>query len=152
MAIRMKTTVKLRAEAACPSHSLAEVHVRDLVQKIDEPTERGGTNQGFTPTDTALSALVGCTNVIAHKCAKSLGIDIGHLKITAVCDFDRRGVTLAEEIDVPFQTIELKVQADGPATGTELQNVASEVSKYCPVAKLFRNSGTIINEEWSTTT
>ena len=108
MAIRMKTTVKLRAEADCPSHSLAEVKVRDLVQKIDEPTERGGTNLGFTPTDTALSALAGCTNVIAHKCADKLGIDIGHLKISAVCDFDRRGVTLSEEIETPFQTIELK--------------------------------------------
>lgn len=152
MAIRMKTTVKLRAEAECPSHSLAEVHVRGLVQNIDEPEERGGTNLGFTPTDTALSALVGCTNVIAHKCANNLGIDIGHLKISAVCDFDRRGVTLAEEIDVPFQTIELRVQADGSASSSDLQRVAKDVSKYCPVAKLFRNSGTIINEEWSTTT
>lgn len=72
MTIRMKTTVKLRADADCPSHSLAEVSVRDLVQKIDEPKERGGTNLGFTPTDTALSALAGCTNVIAHKCAMNL--------------------------------------------------------------------------------
>jgi len=152
MTIRMKTTVKLRADADCPSHSLAEVSVRDLVQKIDEPKERGGTNLGFTPTDTALSALAGCTNVIAHKCAKSLGIDIGHLKVSAVCDFDRRGVTLAEEIEVPFQTIELKVLANGSASNADLQKVAREVSKYCPVAKLFRNSGTNINEEWSTTT
>ena len=152
MAIRMKTTVKLRADADCPSHSLAEVKVRDLVQKIDEPTERGGTNLGFTPTDTALSALAGCTNVIAHKCADNLGINIGHLKISAVCDFDRRGVTLSEEIETPFQSIELKVVSDGPASQDDLNKVAAEVAKYCPLAKLFRNSGTIINEEWTTIT
>jgi len=31
MAMKMKTTVLLRAEADCPSHSLAEVATRDLV-------------------------------------------------------------------------------------------------------------------------
>ena len=88
-----KTTVKLRAKAECPSHSLANVAVRDLVFAIDEPTERGGTNMGPTPTDTALAALIGCTNVIGHKCAASLGLEIGNLTISATCDFDRRGVT-----------------------------------------------------------
>ena len=76
--IRPKTTVKLKATAECPSHSLSEVAVRDLVFAIDEPIERDGTNKGPTPTDTAIAALIGCTNVIGHKCANSLGIDIGH--------------------------------------------------------------------------
>lgn len=147
----MKTTVKLRAQAHCPSHSLAQVSVRDLVQKIDEPIERGGTNLGFTPTDTALSALAGCTNVIAHKCATKMGIDIGHLEISAVCDFDRRGVTLTEEIDVPFETINLKITSDGTTSNDDLQRVAAEVSKYCPLSKLFKQAGTVINEEWRTT-
>jgi uncharacterized OsmC-like protein len=151
MAIKLKTTVKLSVDADCTSHSLANVQVRDLTQKIDEPTERGGTNLGFTPTDTALSALVGCTNVIAHKCASELGVDIGHLKITAVCDFDRRGVTLNEEIEVPFQSISLTVVSDGSASAEQLNAVATDVAKYCPLAKLFRNSGTQINEEWTTT-
>lgn len=148
MAIKMKTSVTLTAKADCPSHSLAEVGVRDLVQIIDEPTERGGTNKGFTPTDTALSALIGCTNVIGHKCADKLGVDIGHLQISAKCRFNRLGVTLAEEIDVPFEEIDLVVVADGGATHDELQQVATEVAKYCPLAKLFRGAGTVINEDW----
>ena len=59
MAIRMKTEVTLKAEADCPSHSLANVAIRDLNFAIDEPEARGGTNQGPTPTDTAIAALVG---------------------------------------------------------------------------------------------
>ncbi|MEO1398278.1 MAG: OsmC family peroxiredoxin, partial [Pseudomonadota bacterium] len=82
------TTVKLRANAECPSHSLSHVAIRDLKVAIDEPTERGGTNLGPTPTDTALAALIGCTNVIGHKCAASLGIETGHLTISAVCEFE----------------------------------------------------------------
>lgn len=150
MSVKMKTTVLLRAEADCPSHSLARVATRDLVQAIDEPLERGGTNEGFTPTDTALSALIGCTNVIGHKCAKKLGVDIGHLKISAKCKFDRRGVTLEEEIDVPFEAIDLTIVADGSATQDDLNRVATEVAKFCPLAKLFRQAGTVINEDWKT--
>lgn len=147
--VKVKTTVKLRASADCPSHSRADVSVRDLMSSIDEPTERGGTNSGPTPTDTALGALIGCTNVIGHKCAKSLGVDIGHLKIEAVCDFDRRGVTLAEEIEVPFERIVLTVTADGSASQADLDRVASETDKYCPLSKLFINAGTKLDVIWS---
>ena len=147
-AIKMKTTVKLRADATSPSHSRSDISIRDLTVLIDEPVERGGTNAGPTPTDAALAALIGCTNVIGHKCAQSLGIDIGHLAISASCDFDRRGVTLSEEIDIPFERIQLTVRSDGPASADELQRVADEVAKYCPLSKLFRRAGTIIEETW----
>ena len=143
-----KTTVKLRAEAACPSHSLANISIRDIAFAIDEPVERGGTNLGPTPTDAALAALIGCTNVIGHKCAAKLQIDIGHLDISAICDFDRRGVTLTEEIDVPFKKIHLKIQTGNVVSEQDLQRLQNEIAKYCPLAKLFRQAGTIIEEEW----
>ncbi|MEM7289783.1 MAG: OsmC family protein [Pseudomonadota bacterium] len=148
MTVKMKTSVTLRAEAKCPSHSLSQVSIRDLIQLIDEPVERGGTNEGFTPTDTALSALIGCTNVIGHKCAANLGIDIGHLDISAKCQFNRLGVTLSEEIDVPFEKIDLTIVSHGTATEEELVQVAREVAKFCPLSKLFRQAGTTINEDW----
>lgn len=149
--IRPKTTVKLRAQAECPSHSLAQVAVRDLVFAIDEPTERGGTNQGPTPTDTALAALIGCTNVIGNKCAKSLGIEIGHLNISATCEFDRRGVTLQEEIDVPFTRIDLHIETDRAVAAEDLARLQAEVAKFCPLSKLFRQAGTVIDETWTST-
>ncbi len=148
MAIQMKTTVTLKAEAHCPSHSQARVAVRDLTFSVDEPTERGGTNLGPTPTDTALAALIGCTNVIGHKCAKKLGVDIGHLDISAKCAFDRRGVTLEEEIEVPFESVDLTVTSDGNASQEELENVANEVAKFCPLSKLFENAGTKLTVTW----
>ncbi len=149
MAIRMKTTVTLRAKAECPTHARSEVAVRDLNFAIDEPTERGGTNLGPTPTDTAIAALIGCTNVIGNKCAKKLGVDIGHLSIDASCQFDRRGVTLEEEIEVPFQSVTLDVVSDGSASADELQQVAAETAKYCPLSKLFENSGSKVIVNWS---
>lgn len=149
MAVREKTTVRLRAEAQCTSHSRAQIKVRDLTFDIDEPIERGGTNLGPTPTDTALAALAGCTNVIGHKCARKLGVDIGDLTIKLNCEFDRRGVTLAEEIDTPFVAIDQTVIWSGAATETEIQAVAVEVEKFCPLAKLFVGSGTQLTTTWT---
>lgn len=148
---RMKTIVQLKAEADCPSHSRADIAIRDLAFSIDEPLERGGSNSGPTPTDTALAALIGCNNVIGHKCANKLGIDVGHMKITATCAFDRRGVTLSEEIAVPFQKIDLDIEVDGRASEDEIKALADEVQKYCPLSKLFREAGTEIVENWHKT-
>ena len=146
--IRPKNSVTLKAQAHCPSHSKAEVAVRDLTFSIDEPTERGGTNSGPTPTDTAIAALIGCTNVIGHKCASALGIDIGNLDISANCEFDRRGVTLTEEIEVPFKKIVLKVECNAAVSNEDLERLSAEVAKFCPLSKMFRQAGTIIEEEW----
>ena len=148
-AVKMKTTVKLRASAECPSHSLAEVSVRDLTFAIDEPVERGGTNNGPTPTDTALAALIGCTNVIGHKCADKLGVDIGNLGFAMEIDFDRRGVLLMEEVEVPFKAIRLSVTADGPASAEELDAVARETARFCAISKLYENSGTQVTVTWT---
>lgn len=145
---RAKHVVRLAARAICPTHSKADLSIRDLAFSIDEPVARGGTNTGPTPTDTALAALIGCTNVIGHKCAQSLGIDIGQLIIDAHCEFDRRGVSLSEEIDVPFKKIVLSITCSGSASDDELQALAIEVARFCPLSKLFRNSGTDVEEHW----
>lgn len=147
--MKMKTVVTIKADANCPSHSRSDIAIRDLSLTIDEPEARGGTNQGATPTEVALAALTGCTNVIAHKCAVKLGINIGHLKITTACEFDRRGVTLTEEIDVPFTSISLNVTSDTAVAQADLDRLAIDVAKFCPLSKLFEQAGTEIVTSWS---
>jgi len=148
MAIRMKTSVTLKASGQGKSHALTDISVRNLVFPIDEPEARGGTNLGPTPTETAIAALMGCTNVIGNKCAESIGVDIGNLRMEASCEFDRRGVTLAEEIDVPFTSVRLDVYADGAASAEQLEHVGNETDKYCPLAKLFNAAGTKLVVQW----
>jgi len=149
MAIKQKTTISATIKSSNPSHSLCECSVRDVNFKIDEPVERGGTNLGPSPTETVIAALIGCTNVIANKCADKLGIDIGHLAIDATYSFDRRGAMLMEEVDVPFPKITLNIISDGTATQAELENVSRELNRFCPVSKVFRHAGTQIEEIWS---
>ncbi|MEL6233749.1 MAG: OsmC family protein [Pseudomonadota bacterium] len=149
MSLREKTTVTLRAEGNGVSHSRMDVAIRDLTVVIDEPTARGGTNAGAAPTDMALSALAGCTNVIGNKCAAELGIEAGHIAVSIACEFDRRGVTLAEEIDIPFVAIRQVVTCDGPASSEEIARLGAEVAKFCPLSKLFEQAGTALTTTWA---
>lgn len=148
MAVKMKTVVTYRATAACPTHSRTEIPVRDLSVVIDEPVERGGSNLGPTPTEAAMTALIACTNVIGHKNAHRLGIDLGEVTIDANCQFDRRGVLMEEEIDVPFPAVTLTVNCTTPASQNELDKVGVETSKFCAIAKLFEAAGTDLTVNW----
>lgn len=148
MAVKMKTVVTYRASAACPTHARTEIPVRDLHVVIDEPLERGGTNLGPTPTEAAMTALIACTNVIGHKAAHKLGVDLGAISIDANCKFDRRGVLMEEEIDVPFPEVTLTVNCDTPASQDDLTRVGVETAKFCAIAKLFEQSGTDLNVNW----
>ncbi|MEM9433899.1 MAG: OsmC family protein [Pseudomonadota bacterium] len=144
----MKPVVTYRTTAQCPTHARTEIPVRDLHVVIDEPAERGGTNLGPTPTESAMTALIACTNVIGHKNAHRLGIELGTVSIEADCKFDRRGVLMQEEIEVPFPAITLTVNCDTPASQEELTQVGVETSKYCAIAKLFSASGTDLTVNW----
>lgn len=148
MAIRQKSTITIKLNGKGTSHSRSETYVRDVTDVIDEPVERGGTNDGLSPTETAFAALIGCTNVIGNKCAEKLGVDIGHLSFDMEVDFDRRGVLLMDEVEVPFEAIRLDVAADGPASEDDLARVAVETEKYCAISKLFKKSGTKLDITW----
>ncbi|MDA9352150.1 OsmC family protein [Ascidiaceihabitans sp.] len=148
MAVKMKPVVTYRAKASCPTHARTEIPVRDLHVVIDEPVERGGTNLGPTPTEAAMTALIACTNVIGNKNAHRLGIDLGEINIDADCKFDRRGVLMQEEIDVPFPAVTLTVNCTTTASQDDLDLVGVETAKYCAIAKLFEAAGTDLTVNW----
>ena len=116
---------------------------------IDEPIERGGTNLGMSPTETFAAALVGCTNVISQKIAHKNGIEFQAMKIRLEADFDRRGVTLAEDVAIPFPAMTLHIEVVSSADEAQIAQVQSELAMYCPIAKLIRASGTELKEIWT---
>ncbi|MGE3991523.1 OsmC family protein [Pseudorhodoplanes sp.] len=149
--VKEKTTVTQRLHAECPTHSRTEVVVRDVRAVIDEPKERDGTNMGPTPTETLIAALVACTNVIGHKCAHKHGVDLASMSIDAETVFDRRGTQLLEEVDIPFPRIRLVINVTTNASDDSLERVKTDLHRFCPIAKVIRNSGTQIEEVWNVT-
>jgi putative redox protein len=149
--MREKTTVTQRIRGDCPTHSRTEISVRDVRTVIDEPKEREGTNMGPTPTETMVSALIACTNVISHKCAKKHGVELKAMTINVESTLDRRGTQLLEEIEVPFPKIRLLIDVTTDASKADMEKVKTDLRRFCPISKVIRNSGTELEEVWNVT-
>ncbi len=146
MAGKAKTVVTMKLEASCPSHSRTDVMTRDVETVIDEPIERGGTNLGLSPTETLLAALQGCTNTILSKVAHSHGVDVVALSVDLEAKFDRRGVVLDAEVEVPFPEIKLFINLTTSADAASIEKVKTDLPRFCPVSKVIRHSGTVVEE------
>jgi uncharacterized OsmC-like protein len=149
--VTQKTVVTQKVEGRCTSHSRTDVTVRDRSVIIDEPAERGGTNQGLTPTETMLASLIGCTNVITHKVAAKNNVAIKSMKVRLEAQFDRRGVMLQEELDVPFPSATLYIDLQTDADSAAVERVKRELAMFCPVSKVFRAAGIDLKEVWKVT-
>jgi uncharacterized OsmC-like protein len=147
--IRPKTTIQMKLTGVGETHSRSRISVRDVTATIDEPLDRHGTNEGLAPTETLMSSLIGCTNVISNKIAAKMGIAIARMDIALTADFDRRGVTLAEEVEWPFSNIIMDIEVTTDATKDQIETLRTELEKFCPIAKVLRGSGITITENWS---
>jgi len=148
MKIKPKTMVTLRFHADGKSHAKTEISTRDQSYIIDEPVERGGSNQGPAPTETFLGALAGCSHVITNKIAEKMGVHIEHTEIDVIAQFDRRGVTLTEDVSLPFPKITQRIKLVTTATEDQVEAIKTDLEKFCPVSKVFRAAGTEIEEIW----
>lgn len=148
---KIKPVYRMTIPAACVSADRTDVTYREKLLVIDEPQERGGTNLGMSPVEVAAAALLGCTNVISHKVAKMHGVELIEMSITAEITFDRRGAMLLDEVEVPWQEIVLRISARTEAEPGQIEAMKRDLPRFCPVSKLFRNSGTRVIEEWDLT-
>src|SRR5258708_31779986 len=144
--VKEKTTVTQRVRGNCPTHSRTEISGRDVRAVSDEPKEREGTNMGPTPTETMVAALIACTNVISHKCAKKHGVEFKAMTINAESTFDRRGTQLLEEIEVPFPRIRLLIDVTTDASESDMEKVKADLHPFSPIFKAIRNSATQLLE------
>jgi len=149
--VKQKTVVTYKFTAEAATHSRTEVRVRDVSSVIDEPVERGGTNQGLAPTETLMAALLGCTNTIFHKCARKHGVGLEKLSMRLDGQLDRRGVLLEEEVDVPFPKMTLFVDIVTDAPDTAIEAAKTDLRRFCAVSKAIRAGGTDLQEVWTVT-
>ena len=65
------------------SHSRTDISVRDVSVTTDEPLARGGTNVAASPTETMISALIGCTNNVTIRIAEHKKLNFELISIDA---------------------------------------------------------------------
>ena len=147
--ITPKTNVKMAMTATGQTHARTVINARDVRAIIDEPAVRDGTNLGLSPTETLMSSLIGCTNVIAKRIAHDMGVEMGEMSIALRADFNRLGTILEQEIASPFSNVVMDIEVATDATDAQLTAIQTDLAKYCPVAKVFRAAGISITENWT---
>lgn len=145
---KLKTSVRTKLSGEAESHSRTLLRSRDLIDVSDEPEVRGGSNEGFAPTEMALASLIACSNVITHKIAAKNDIEIQHIDFKVDAEFNRLGVTLQEEVDVPFPEVLLTINLSTSAPDNKLDILKKDLPRFCPVAKVFAQSGSEVKTEW----
>ena len=140
--------IQMKVEGSSKSHSRTDILARDVECVIDEPIARGGTNLGLSPTETLISSLIGCTNVITHRILEKMGFKVFNMDIEAITKFNRDGVGLLKEVEVPFPEILLNIEISTDASEVDINEAKKQLSMFCPIAKVIRNSGTVIIENW----
>jgi putative redox protein len=151
MAIKQKTIIDMNVSGKVVHHARTDIAVRDLTVIIDEPVDRGGTNLGATPTETVAVALAGCLTVVAYRIAIRLEVDLQDMKINVAAKFDRRGVMQQEQVLVPFPEIDVNIDVKSSSDDDKIEQLKSDLVKFCPVSNMIRQSGSILNENWNVT-
>ena len=127
----------MRVQGAGVSPTRTDISIRGIRVVIDEPPE------------TLLAALVGCTNRICHKIAAARDIEIQDMSIDLDAAFDRRGVNLETEIDVPFREIRMTIELTTDADDVEVRALKADLTRFCPISKMLRQAGTRVEEVWT---
>jgi len=148
VAVKEKAIWKFRLSGSAQSHTRTKVTSRDVEMIIDEPIERGGTNEGPMPVEMVFAGLIGCTHVISNKLAIANQVKIHDMDIDVVTTMDSRGTRLIEPIDVPFPDTVLNIKATMEGEQSAIETVVSSLKEHCAVSKMLRQSGTKVTENW----
>lgn len=134
-----------RQETATKSHARS----RDVDMVIDEPIERGGTNEGPMPVEMVFAGLAGCTHVISNKLARANDVVIEDMEIDIVTTMDSHGTRLIKPIDVPFPKVVININATMQGHPENIQDIVNKLRSHCAVSMMLRQSGSTVVENWT---
>lgn len=140
--------VALQATAEVLSKTQVRTVSRSHAFTIDEPKSGGGDDKGPQPLEALVSAFAGCTNVIAHRLADELGIDLTIKEINAKATVDTGLLKQNNTIEIPFPKLQFDVTASSQAGDAKLAELRKQLEICCPVSALFRAAGTNISSQW----
>ena len=80
---------------------------------------------------------------------EKMGFKIDKLDIKTKTLFNKDGASIVQEVDIPFPEINVDIEISTDASESDLIEVKKQLAMYCPIAKVIRNAGTKINENWT---
>ena len=130
------------------AESIVTVTSRDHEWSIDEPTEKGGTNQGPTPLEALLGSLVGCESVVLKLVAKAIGFSYAGLTIDCTGTADMRGARGVKGVRPYFTKVEMVIDLRTNEPEKRIDMLRRNVEQRCPVMNLFNGAGVEMDVTW----
>lgn len=128
------TTKLATTTASCrlsnePGRALLTIRGQHVV--TDSPPTLGGPNEAANPVELLLSALAGCAVFVCERAAQEMGIDLRAVSVTAMGEFDPRGVC-GEPFDPRFQGFKVRFSLEGP-DALQRERLLEAFKSRCPV-------------------
>ncbi len=139
--------LKFRVKAHSENPTKTIVKARGFEIVIDEPEDLGGTNQGANPVEFVLAAYAGCLNVMAHVCAKELGINIKGIQIEIVGTLNPARL-FGQSFDerAGYKEIKVILKPDFDANEATKKKWLEAILDRCPVGDNLKNKTEITAE------
>lgn len=144
----MPQFVEISISADCVNATRTDITAGRHGMVIDEPPARHGNDEGMLPLQALMSALAGCSHVVAGVSAKEIGFDFQAAKIDVRASFDTRCFTGDAKVSPPFPDIKMTIAADTDATEAQLEELKQQLRWRCPVYATFLAAGTNIIGDW----
>ncbi len=115
---------------------------------IDEPEERGGTNNGPTPVECVMGGLCGCDAAITHQVANIMKFEYGDVNYTCDAEIDVRGAKGVQGVRPYFEKVTVIKTFRTNESPERVQKLKANVERRCPVSNLIRDAGVDLHIEW----
>jgi uncharacterized OsmC-like protein len=143
-----KDRVPIQISAQCCSHSETEVSIGKHSIVIDEPTGRGGSDQGASPLEHLLAGLAGSTNVALHRVAHEAEVQLRNVTINITGWIDVRGACGTRMPATTFPEIHRAVTGETTATAEQIQSMREALRWRCPATSVLLESESTIVDSW----
>lgn len=137
--------IKFRVKAHSESPTKTIVKARGFEIVVDEPGDLGGTNHAANPVEYLLAAYAGCLNVMAHVCAKEMGIELKGIKIDLVGNLDpNRLFGISADERAGYKKIKVVVKPDFEVDSETKEKWLAAILDRCPVGDNLKNATEIV--------
>ncbi|MBN9738433.1 MULTISPECIES: OsmC family protein [unclassified Pseudonocardia] len=123
----------------------------DYTIETDAYPAFGGKDEHPSPLAYTLASLSSCNQVTSAIVAQELGITIEHVRFDVAADFNPTTMTTGTHRDgeTTFQNLRVDARIASDATDDQLQRLAEETERRCPVSQLFALAGVTITSNWT---
>jgi putative redox protein len=113
-----------------------EIEIREHRLIADEPEDRGGTDQGPTPTELLAGSLAGCTAITIEMYADRKGWDLGDVEVSV--DFEEATADSSAKFKV-----EIKLPAE---LSDEQRERILTIAHKCPVHRALMGADVEVDD------